>query len=333
MNIFFNSLTLFLLHSVVSGFGSISVSLKEGDSVTLLTGVQTDHRDQDIKWYLSSTRIAQISGDLSDICTDVQCNEGTETFRGRLKLDHQTGSLTITNITNTDSGEYTLLISSSIIESKTIFSVSVSDVLVVEPYKIKEGESLTLEAGVIKQPNRVITWYFNEAEIAGDQSKICANDECKERFRDRLKLDLQTGSLTITNIKTTDSGVYKLQIISSDRSFSVTTVKRFNVSVSDSGLSSAAVGRIVAAVVLLVAAAVVVGVFYCRRKRHTPVPQNEDGDRNSQPDPNNIHSLEVDGMSLNSVYSQGDPKISVVCTFFVFNPCIYACVNVCSCNI
>ncbi|KAL0161168.1 hypothetical protein M9458_044893, partial [Cirrhinus mrigala] len=37
----------------------------------------------------------------------------------------------------------------------------------------------------------------------------------KGRMRDRLKLDHETGSLTITNINTTDSGVYRLQIISS----------------------------------------------------------------------------------------------------------------------
>ncbi len=69
---------------------------------------------------------------------------------------------------------------------------------------VKEGESVTLDPGVIKKPNDVMTWYFNDiciAEVTGDLSYICTDVQCKDadgRFRDRLKLDHQTGSLTIT---------------------------------------------------------------------------------------------------------------------------------------
>jgi len=100
------------------------VSVLEGDSVTLHTGVQSNQQD-DITWYFNDTRIAQISGDLSKICTDDQCNKDTERFRDRLKLDHQTGSLTITHTTNTQSGVYKLLIISGDRNSETIFSVNV----------------------------------------------------------------------------------------------------------------------------------------------------------------------------------------------------------------
>ncbi|XDV23840.1 hypothetical protein PO909_028225, partial [Leuciscus waleckii] len=99
----------------------------EGDSVTLYTGVQTSQQE-DIQWYYNNTLIAQISGDLSFICTDVQCNNDTERFRDRLKLDHQTGSLTITNTRNTDSGGCELKIISNSSDSEKIFNVTVSDV-------------------------------------------------------------------------------------------------------------------------------------------------------------------------------------------------------------
>uniref|UniRef100_A0A9J8D7S9 Immunoglobulin domain-containing protein n=1 Tax=Cyprinus carpio carpio TaxID=630221 RepID=A0A9J8D7S9_CYPCA len=273
---------LFLLDHVASGVGSdkLSVSVMEGDSVIFHTDVKTNQQE-DIKWYFSDTRIAQISGDLSLICTDVQCNEGTERFRDRLKLDHQTGSLTIMNITNTDSGDYKLKIIGSTSSSEKTFNVIVKSVPAAEQDEVKtnKGESVTLDFGEIKKPNDVMTWFFKDtliARITGDLNKTCTDVQCKddaERFRDRVMVN-QTGSLTITNTRTTDSGLYTLQI----SSFSITRVKRFSVTVFDSGLSSAAVAGIVV-VVLLAAAAVITGLIYiyCRSKRYRRAPQHVNG--------------------------------------------------------
>uniref|UniRef100_A0A671R1A0 Immunoglobulin domain-containing protein n=1 Tax=Sinocyclocheilus anshuiensis TaxID=1608454 RepID=A0A671R1A0_9TELE len=206
----------------------VSLFVMGRDSVTLHTDVKTNQQEK-IKWFFNDTRIAQISDYLSKTCTDVQCNEGTKRFRGRLKLDNQTGSLTITNITTTDSGLYKLQIISSNSISEKIFNVCVSDVPGAETDKmktksVKEGDSVTLDSGVIKNPNYLMMWYCDDthiAEIARDPSKICTGDECEDadgRFRDRLKLDHQTGSLTIMNTKTTDSGVYHLEIITNSSS-------------------------------------------------------------------------------------------------------------------
>ncbi|XP_026053251.1 uncharacterized protein LOC113039559 isoform X1 [Carassius auratus] len=265
---------------VASGVGSdkLSVSVMEGDSVIFHTGVDTNQQE-DIKWYFSDTRIAQISGDLSFICTDVQCNEGTERFRDRLKLDHQTGSLTIMNITNTDSGEYKLKIIGITSSIEKAFNVNVKSVPAAERDEVKtnEGESVTLDSGERRKPNDVLTWFFNDtliARITGDPNKTCTDVQCKddeERFRDRLKLDHQTGSLTIMNITNTDSGEYKLKI-SSSSSLSITREKRISVNVIDSGLSSAAVAGIV--VVLLAAAALIAGLIYCRPMRSRRAPQH-----------------------------------------------------------
>uniref|UniRef100_A0A8C2BUP8 Immunoglobulin domain-containing protein n=1 Tax=Cyprinus carpio TaxID=7962 RepID=A0A8C2BUP8_CYPCA len=250
----------------------VSVSVMEGDSVTLNTDVKTNQHDI-IKWYFNNIRIAQISEDLSFICTDVQCNEGTERFRDRLKLDHQTGSLTIMNITNTDSGDYKLkIINSSSISEKT-FNVTVYDVSAAERDEmkrksVKEGESVTLDPGVMKNPNDLMTWYFNDiciAEISEEPRMICTDVQFNngtERFRDRLKLDHQTGSLTIMNTTITDSGLYKLQINSSR----FTIIRSFTVNVTVSGLSAGKKAGICAAAVLLLIAASVCGFYFYKRR-------------------------------------------------------------------
>ncbi|XDV23894.1 hypothetical protein PO909_028249, partial [Leuciscus waleckii] len=175
------------------------------DSVTLNTGVQTNQQDR-IRWYFNYICIAQINRDQSKICTDVQCNDDTERFRDRLKLDHQTGSLTIMNITDTDSGVYQLQISSGSSDTEKTFNVILYGVSAAERYEIKrksvmEGEPVILYTGVIRKLNDSIIWYLNEIIIAEvcEPNKACTDVQCKERFKDRLKLDHQTGSLTITN--------------------------------------------------------------------------------------------------------------------------------------
>uniref|UniRef100_A0A671R147 Immunoglobulin V-set domain-containing protein n=1 Tax=Sinocyclocheilus anshuiensis TaxID=1608454 RepID=A0A671R147_9TELE len=262
-----------------------SAFVMEGDSVILHTEVETNQQEK-IRWYFNDTRIAQITGDQTNICTDVQCNEGTERFRDRLKLDHQTGSLTIMNTREPDSGVYRLriIISSNINENIFIvagYGVSAAEQDQMKRKSVKEGESVTLDPAVIKKQNYLMKWYFNDAliaEITGDQSKICTDDQCEERFRDRLKLDHQTGSLTIMNReKTTESGLYKLQMnhsrISIIKIFSVTVTGDNNdclsLAVPDSN-AAAAVAAVIVAVLLVAAAAVI----YYRQRKSTQEGQN-----------------------------------------------------------
>ncbi|XP_058615779.1 uncharacterized protein LOC131529853 [Onychostoma macrolepis] len=285
MKLLFNLLAviLYFLHNVVSGVEADEVSVMEEDSVTLHTNVTTTQYE--ITWYYNKTQIVEITRDQNKICRFGR-------FRDRLELDHQTGSLTIMNTRTTDSGLYDLQIRSS--DKEKIFNVTVSGVSAAERDKlnkksVNEGDSVTLDPGEIKKPNDVMMWYFNDTSIAvitGDQSEICTDDLCDERFRDRLELDHQTGSLTIMNIRTTDSGVYVLRISRS----TISIIRSFSVTVIDSGLSTFAVGfigAVVGAGVVLLVVTVVHGVCYCKRT-HAPVQQNENDDDNSSADPNSI---------------------------------------------
>ncbi|XP_039538667.1 carcinoembryonic antigen-related cell adhesion molecule 1-like [Pimephales promelas] len=267
---------VFLVHGVSNG--TDEVSLMEGDSVTLYSNVKIN-QGVGIKWYYYDDFIARISGDPNKTCTDVQCNEGTERFKDRLKLDNQTGSLTITNTTTEHTGVYHLKIRSS--STGKIFKVTVHDVSAEQDQTkrktVKEGDPVTLETPVEKHSNSVMTWYFNDILIvSGDQSQICTDVQCKERFSDRLKLD-QFGSLTITNTRTEDSGEYTLQINISTSSFSITRTRSFSVTVTadpGSGLSPGAITGICVGVGLVVLLAVACWKYYRHRNPRCDMEKN-----------------------------------------------------------
>ncbi len=88
-----------------------SVSVMKEDSVTLNTDVTKIRDDEDILWKYGAEKslIAEISkvAGLFDTFEDPGFGPD-ERFRDRLKLDDQTGSLTITNITTQHAGDYEL---------------------------------------------------------------------------------------------------------------------------------------------------------------------------------------------------------------------------------
>ncbi len=85
-----------------------------------------------------------------------------------------------------------------------------------------EGDSVTLHTDVTElQRDNVILWTFGPqnthiAKINRVHNETFHNG-ADERFRDRLKLDSQTGSLTISNISTEHNGLYKVEIVNENK--------------------------------------------------------------------------------------------------------------------
>ncbi len=100
----------------------------------------------------------------------------------------------------------------------------------IQMVSMMEGHSITLNTDVTEiQENDNILWKFGRENVlitTKRKKQISRYDVSDGRFRDRLKLDNQTGSLTITNITTEHAGLYKLEIIGAKLSS-----KTFNVSV------------------------------------------------------------------------------------------------------
>ncbi|KAI2647720.1 T-cell surface antigen CD2 [Labeo rohita] len=95
-----------------------------------------------------------------------------------------------------------------------------------------EGDSVTLKTDVTEIcEGDDIRWKYGAkksliATMKKSKQIDCNYNDTDGRFRYRLKLDNQTGSLTITNIKTQHAGYYQLEISGENL-----TLKTFNVSV------------------------------------------------------------------------------------------------------
>uniref|UniRef100_A0A672NGQ0 Ig-like domain-containing protein n=1 Tax=Sinocyclocheilus grahami TaxID=75366 RepID=A0A672NGQ0_SINGR len=115
-----------------------------------------------------------------------------------------------------------------------------------ESESVTEGDSVTLKTKVteIREGDDVL-WKFGDgndliAKMKKKKQIFSTYNETDGRFRDRLKLDDQTGSLTITNITTQNAGLYKLEISGeklSSKTFSVSVYARLPVPVISSNSS------------------------------------------------------------------------------------------------
>ncbi|KAK7136784.1 hypothetical protein R3I93_016980 [Phoxinus phoxinus] len=98
----------------------------------------------------------------------------------------------------------------------------------VKSVSVTEGDSVTLNTDVQVQKDEQILWMFGpqETRIAEIHRQIIHIDGTDMIFEKILQIDNQTGSLTIRNIRTEHTGLYKLIVISRGTSY-----KRFNVTV------------------------------------------------------------------------------------------------------
>ncbi|XP_051744827.1 uncharacterized protein LOC127509830 isoform X9 [Ctenopharyngodon idella] len=243
-----------------------SVSETEGYPVTLQTDTET-HGDELIVWRFGDEGKLIAKHDLEAKSLRLY-NDPDERFRDRLKLNNQTGSLTIRDFRTTDSGVYKVKISSSKQTLYKRFTVTVSDpglspgavagIVVVlllvfsaaaaagvfyYRHKVSEllkrmrqvktsvlkGRPVTLNYDTEIQKDDKIQWKFEEKLIAEMTGENRENPQWSDEFRDQMKLDPQTGSLIIHQTRPEHSGLYKLEINTSDYS----TFRLFRIIVFD----------------------------------------------------------------------------------------------------
>ncbi|XP_073793135.1 uncharacterized protein si:ch73-256j6.4 isoform X2 [Danio rerio] len=227
---------------------SDKIEMKDEEySVTLSSGVSELKNDDQIQWRFGDgdTLIAEINKQTNRFSVFDDVLDGR--FRDRLKLDKKTGSLTITDTRTEHAGDYKLQTNN---ETNTVKLTVPGN---RKRVSVKMGNSVTLSSGVSELRNDdQIQWRFGYgdtliAEINKQTSRFSVFDDVLDgRFRDRLKLDKKTESLTITDTRTEHAGDYKLQTNNLHISFDLTVCDEISVKEGDSvTLSSGFTGNMI----------------------------------------------------------------------------------------
>uniref|UniRef100_A0A8C1KK97 Uncharacterized LOC109056318 n=2 Tax=Cyprinus carpio TaxID=7962 RepID=A0A8C1KK97_CYPCA len=194
-------------------YGLKAVSVMEGESVTLHTDREMRNNDL-ILWRFGpeNTLIAEITV----VDGSMTVNDDYDgRFGGRMKMDRQTGCLTISDTRIEHAGRYEVQTK----PMKKFFILTVygaaDDRDEMKSVSVMEGNSVTLHTDTEMKNNDPIQWMFGNyliAEIKDTANSIIIYDNVLEgRFRDRLQVDEETGSLTFTNARLEHTGFYQLQ--------------------------------------------------------------------------------------------------------------------------
>ncbi|XP_051978297.1 SLAM family member 9-like [Xyrauchen texanus] len=143
-----------------------SVSVMEGDSVTLHTDLTQIQDKDEIEWRFGSEniRIARIKRKIFSTSDDVLDGR----FRGRLHLNHQTGDLTITNITTEHTGLYQRIVTTENKDTTKTFNVTVSARLpvpvIISDSSLNSSSSessskCVLVCSVVNVTQATLSWY------------------------------------------------------------------------------------------------------------------------------------------------------------------------------
>uniref|UniRef100_A0A8C2EGL5 Immunoglobulin V-set domain-containing protein n=1 Tax=Cyprinus carpio TaxID=7962 RepID=A0A8C2EGL5_CYPCA len=169
------------------------------------------------------------------------------------RQNEQTRDLNISNIRRNQTGDYKMEIntSSMILHRKLRINFSVKGG--GKTKSVKEGEIIILHTGVndIVGYDQIL-WKTEDVIVGEINKKTNIYDIEEERFKGRLQLNEKSGSLTISDSKTKDSGVYHLNMSSSTH----TLQRTISVTVREQDMTDrkTLIGIIVFLVLLLVGA-------------------------------------------------------------------------------
>ncbi|XP_026109906.1 uncharacterized protein LOC113082488 [Carassius auratus] len=179
------------------------VQVMKGDYVILHTDAAEIQKYHLIQWMFGNTVICSFNKTYQ-----------VPPILNKVEVDRDTGSLKIKSIRTEQCGTYNLQMISSTHTIQKRFNITIFDE--VKPISAMEGDSVTLNSD---------TKIYDEIQFEYDDSIIAAINRASQnlstydvpdgRFRDRLKLDNQTGSLIIIDINTQHTGLYHLHIFNS----------------------------------------------------------------------------------------------------------------------
>ncbi|XP_072889156.1 uncharacterized protein [Hemitrygon akajei] len=181
-----------------------------GKNVSLVSGISADLHGREVVWEFTNNSGTELT--ILDVGPNHPEVKPNKYFEDRLHFNRSTGDLLLSNLKTSDQGSYTISVDGQglrIIDLRIFDKMKQVNGVVGENVSLVSGNSADLQGcEVVWEFTNNSGTEFTILDVGPNHPKVKPN----KYFEDRLHFNRSTGDLLLSNLRTSDQGIYTISV-------------------------------------------------------------------------------------------------------------------------